>query len=231
MDTIDLDSLTLKTGSHSNRSQGVCLMEAVAWMAGEKHSDAPQCACPSLAAFGRSLNDRWKDDERQLLKRFVPLLIGTRSTREVQLARTYMLVDYSIRKILPVVVALSRQDLADRLRELPPITNRQRALDANVFVREVRATLRAAEDEAWKKNAAYAADAAYAAYAAYADDAAAYAAYAAYAAAAYAAAYDAAAYAAAPDAAYDAAYAAARKQIVDLSIEAFDAAIAIKEVM
>lgn len=34
-----LETLTILKGSHTTREQGLCVMEAVAWFAGEPHSD------------------------------------------------------------------------------------------------------------------------------------------------------------------------------------------------
>ena len=75
--SLDLDDLTLQAGGHSSPEQGLCVMEAVAYMAGEKHSDMPQCVSPVLRAYGMRLNDSLPDDQRQALKQFVPALIGT----------------------------------------------------------------------------------------------------------------------------------------------------------
>ena len=35
---LDLDTLVLTSGAHARRAQGLCAMEAVAWLAKEKHS-------------------------------------------------------------------------------------------------------------------------------------------------------------------------------------------------
>ena len=40
---LGLDGIELKSGSHHARDHGVCVMEAVAWVAGEPHSDHPLC--------------------------------------------------------------------------------------------------------------------------------------------------------------------------------------------
>ena len=37
------------------RKNDLCAMEMVAWLAGEAHSDEPECACPVLAAMVRAL--------------------------------------------------------------------------------------------------------------------------------------------------------------------------------
>ncbi len=57
-----LIEFTLERGSHEPNDTGhMCLLEAVAWVAGEKWSDQPQCVDPVLAAFGRAWNDGLDD--------------------------------------------------------------------------------------------------------------------------------------------------------------------------
>ena len=73
----DLGTLVLARGGHPSPSQGVCLLEAVSWLAGEPFSDHPECVSPVLAAFGRALNDALPDAERQRLLPLVPLLVGS----------------------------------------------------------------------------------------------------------------------------------------------------------
>src|SRR4051812_29594083 len=86
----DLDSIVLGEGSHAQREKGVCLMEAVAWFAGEPHSDRPQCASPALTSFGIALNDSFPEEHRQKLKPLIPLLVGTRNP-ELEQQRIYFL--------------------------------------------------------------------------------------------------------------------------------------------
>ena len=68
----DLDTITLDSGSHDRRTDGVCVMEAVAWWAGEDHSDHPECVSPVIGAFLRSWNDALPDGDRQQLRRWIP---------------------------------------------------------------------------------------------------------------------------------------------------------------
>jgi len=72
-------NILLTAGDHSSPSDGLCLMEAVALFAGERHGDWPACVCPVLIEFGRVLNDtmpdRWRTD---LLLPLIPALVGTR---------------------------------------------------------------------------------------------------------------------------------------------------------
>jgi hypothetical protein len=65
--------LSLKYGSHAEDSQ-FCVMEAVAFVAGEPWSDHPVCACPVISAFMRNWNDSLPTDadRDRLLKDLIP---------------------------------------------------------------------------------------------------------------------------------------------------------------
>jgi len=71
--------IRLTAGDHDSPADGLCLMEAVALFAGERHGDWPTCVCPVLIEFGRVLNDTMPDQWRtDLLLPLVPVLVGTR---------------------------------------------------------------------------------------------------------------------------------------------------------
>lgn len=94
---LDLDGLFLSVGKHDPDGE-MCVMEAVAYVAGERWSDAPACASPVIGAFLRAWNDCLPDDDRQTLKRYIPRLVGSNGTAEQENARTcqasaYHLVD------------------------------------------------------------------------------------------------------------------------------------------
>jgi len=212
---LDLTKLILKSGGHSSGTD-MCLMEAVAYIAGEPWTDRPSCSSPVLAAYGRTLNDRMPDTARQLLKPLIPRLLGTAGNIELDTRRAYLAVNRILHQLVPArLERRGKPELATRLREIPDIVDLASARHARTITREVRA---AAADAAYAAAAdvaaaaaayaaADAADAADAAYAAAADDAA---------DAAYAAAADAAAAAAA----YAAADAAdAWQPSIDLFIE------------
>lgn len=78
MDHVNLRKLKLQKGAHLSREEGMCVMEAVAYYADEKHTDSPKCAHPILASVAMTINDAASDADRQKLKRFIPLLVGTR---------------------------------------------------------------------------------------------------------------------------------------------------------
>ena len=55
----NLDDLPpLGHGSHALLKDGACVMEAVAYVAGEPWTDRPECACPVISVLLR----RWNDD-------------------------------------------------------------------------------------------------------------------------------------------------------------------------
>jgi hypothetical protein len=117
-----------------------CVMEAVAFIAGEPWSDHPQCTCPIITAFMIRWNDRLSSDElrNDLLRPLIPLLIGTRSTREVQTARAHLAVDWSVRHHTPKLCRhFGLNDLADKLEALEPIVNKQTASRAQDLVRRM----------------------------------------------------------------------------------------------
>lgn len=77
---LSIDSLSLDSGSHNpNAPIGpkFCLLEAVAYIAGEKWTDRPACVSPLLGGYGRNLNDAMDYAARQRLKPFIYRLLGT----------------------------------------------------------------------------------------------------------------------------------------------------------
>lgn len=126
MSTLDIDTVLLRSGSHPNRSNGLCLMEVVSWVAGEPHSDRPTCACPVLAAFGRHLNDaNWPSDQDRTdaLKPAIALLVGSANPAREK-ARRYALVDLAVRKWAPISMDHAKMpEQAAALRALTPIVD------------------------------------------------------------------------------------------------------------
>ena len=176
-----IKTLMLARSSHGSRKAGMCAMEAVAFLAGEPHSDAPKCTAAPVRRFVIATNDWCNDEERQQLKPYLLRLITTSSGgREADKHAAFLFADWAVREVAPAALdARNKPELAARLRAIAPIVDKASAIAARDETYEVR-------------KAAYAAAATYAAaYAAAAADAAA-AAYAAADAAAYAAAYAAA---------------------------------------
>ena len=127
------DDLRLDSGSHPppNGAFEACVMEAVAYVAGEPWSDSPQCVCPVLASFGRSWNDWLPDDERQQLLPYIPRLIGTRSTPDVENRRAWMAADWLVRECAPAWLRLAGLDEhAHNLEQLAALTDGRTAEQA-----------------------------------------------------------------------------------------------------
>jgi hypothetical protein len=222
---LDLDDLVLDRGSHDSPDEGMCVMEAVAVVAGETFSDHPACASPVIGAFLRSWNDSLNDTDRQQLKRYVTLLPGTASTPEVEDARAWMALDWLVRTYTPAWLRLAKlDDQAVRLEALPEFRAGMDVPSIRPTIDAVRSDAAAARDAAGAAAgaAAWAAagDAAWAAAGDAAGDAARDAARDAAGAAAWAAAGDAAG-----DAARDAAWAAARDAAWDAAGAAAGAAL------
>jgi hypothetical protein len=123
---LGLEGIVLRFSSHPSRATGVCAMEAVAWLAGEPHSDHPSCACPVIGSFMRSWNDALPDDDTRtrLLRPLLPLILNTRNIA-VELERSYLALDWLVRVNLPEWLDL-RDDLkahAIALRGLAPLTD------------------------------------------------------------------------------------------------------------
>jgi hypothetical protein len=68
---------TLAYGTHPNPQDGRCAMEWVAHLAGERHSDQPDCVSPTVRALAVALNDGLDTTERQRLRPYLTRTIGT----------------------------------------------------------------------------------------------------------------------------------------------------------
>src|SRR5262245_3508447 len=148
-----LDSIVvLKAGGHEDRAEAVCAMEAVAWLAGEPHSDSPVCACPVVSSFMRSWNDAIRDDvhRTELLKPLLPLLVGSKSTADVELERSYLAFDWLARAQAPAWLDLTPvlKPRAEALRGLAPLRDRESVAAADKPLAAAGAAARAAAGDA-----------------------------------------------------------------------------------
>ena len=208
-----LDDIILSEGAHKDAADGMCVMEAAAWIAGEDWTDGPLCVSPLLADFCRRLNDAWDDKDRQRLKPFAARVIGTAGDGQDN-ARSYLALDWLVRTYTPAWL-----DLAGLSAEAEALRAHRRIVD-RVAAESVRERVEHARQSAYTAQ-----DAALAA----AWDAALAAARAAALAAAGAAAWDAAraaaraaALAAARDAARDAAWAPTVRHLQASALDLLD---------
>jgi hypothetical protein len=98
-----LGTLTLRSGNHASREEGVCVMEAVAYVAGEPHSDHPKCASKVITAFLVSWNDAIPTDadRDRLLKPLIASVIGTADGAEMERRLAFMAIDWFVRVHTP----------------------------------------------------------------------------------------------------------------------------------
>jgi hypothetical protein len=143
-----LDEIELEHGSHTRRSAGMCAMEAVAWLADEKHTDSPACVSPVIATFLRRWNDDLDDEGRQMLKPLLPRVIGTAGDGKDEL-RGWMAADWLVRVHTPAWLELAGiTESAAALRALPPLRDLATLDSARPCLEEARARSAAAWDAA-----------------------------------------------------------------------------------
>ncbi len=199
-----LETLELESGGHEAPNNGLvhaCVMEAVAYVAGDPWSDHPECVSPVLGAFLRSWNDSLADVDRQMLKPLIPRLVGTKASKKVEEKRAWMATDWLARECAPAFLrAAGLTEHAEALEGLAALTTTKRAEKAQPTLAAARdaawaaagaAARAAAWEAAWDAAGDAAGVAAWAAAGAAARDAAGAAAWAAAGAAAWAAAWDA----------------------------------------
>ncbi len=148
---LNLETLSLDKGSHSNPESGFCLLEVVSMFANEPFGDHPQCVCPVLAAFGRSWNDSLPNNQRQRLKQYIPRLLNTRSTKAVEERRALMAADWLIREFTPAWLELTPalKLHAEALRAHPEITGTAGFLSIAPILVAARKEAGAAGAAAW----------------------------------------------------------------------------------
>jgi hypothetical protein len=132
------DKYFLAKGSHDTPQDGLCAMEWAAYIAGESHTDQPECVSPILRSFCISVNDAWDDDMRQRLRPYLARCIGTAGDGMDQ-ERGFLALDWQIRTCLPAwlrIAGLTSE--ADRVEALAPIVDIEAARVAGPVVRAVR---------------------------------------------------------------------------------------------
>ena len=149
---VGIQGIVLQKGGHDTPDDGLCLMEAVAFVRGIPHTDRPPCVSPVLGDFGRNLNDVLPDDTRQLLVPLIPVLPGTADDGFDE-QRGYMALDWLVRVWLPAWLDLVPSCAADAaaLRALGQIVDLASAKRAGPVVEDSRrqsAAARAAAGDA-----------------------------------------------------------------------------------
>jgi hypothetical protein len=145
------DTYRLSPGRHVRAEQGRCAMEWVAHMAGEAHSDRPECVSPIVGALARSWNDALDETTRQRLRPYLARMIGTAGDGGDD-DRAWRCADWLVRTGAPALLALAGiPDAAVALRDLRRVVGEASARAASDRVVE------AAELAAARRGAARAA--------------------------------------------------------------------------
>ncbi len=161
-----LASLILKNGAHTKPEDGMCLMEATAYLRGVAFSDHPACVAPTIGAAGRSFNDSLPTDEMRtrLCVPLIPIIVGTATTPADEETRAWLATDFLVREVTPSWMELAGlTDTASKLRALPPLTNAEIARGIQSLLEHARSESAAAWAAAWDAAGAAAGDAAWAA--------------------------------------------------------------------
>jgi hypothetical protein len=141
------DSYRLSAGRHVRADQGRCAMEWVAYLAGEAHSDRPECVSPVVGAFARSWNDSLDEATRQRLRPYLARMIGTAGDGEDD-ARAWRCADWLVRAGAPALLELGGlPEAAASLRGLGRVRDEATARAASetlIDVAEVAAASRGA---------------------------------------------------------------------------------------
>ncbi len=117
-----MDGIFLKSGAHESLAEGGCVMEFAAWVAGEPHSDHPQCVSPVIGQFLRSWNDALNDEDRQMLVPYAIAAVGTNTGADDEETRAWMCADWLVRTCAPAWLRLAKlHEHAEALANTPEV--------------------------------------------------------------------------------------------------------------
>src|SRR5829696_4141097 len=85
----------LEPGRHRSPNDGVCVVELASLLGGEKFTDRPKCVCPVIGSFLRSWNDGVGYADRQRLKPYASLVVGTGGYRRISRIRRDICLSYT----------------------------------------------------------------------------------------------------------------------------------------
>jgi hypothetical protein len=112
----EIESYELHQGNGADLKTA-CVMQMVAYVAGEKWTDHPECACPILTRYAITLNDKLNTEHRQKLKPIIPLLIKTRSDDALRIKRKQFFMFRNVTVTYPLLLDLIKMpELAEKLR-------------------------------------------------------------------------------------------------------------------
>lgn len=118
MSTVSYQTIKLSKGKHSSPDDGACVMELASMLAREPFTDHPASVCPVIGSFLRAYNDSVDDRRRQDLYAYASMVVGSRTSADVQRMRAEFLTAWAqqfrrtrwTRRLLPERLrALARQ--------------------------------------------------------------------------------------------------------------------------
>ena len=117
-----LEKITLSAGGHIFAVSGMCVMEAVSYIAGERFSSHPVCACPVITGFMISFNDTLPDNAARdrWIKPLIPAIVGSRvfqangsEDEDVLMRRSLIAGDAALRRFVPFTLDIVAQSFAE----------------------------------------------------------------------------------------------------------------------
>jgi hypothetical protein len=118
MSPVSYQTIKLSKGKHSSPDDGACVMELASMLAREPFTDHPASVCPVIGSFLRAYNDSVDDRRRQDLYAYASMVVGSRTSADVQRMRADYLTAWAeqfrrtrwTRRLLPERMrALARQ--------------------------------------------------------------------------------------------------------------------------
>lgn len=132
---LDLNNVRFGTGSHLKPetvtgNRDMCIMETVAFVAGERWTDRPACASPLISFFFRCWQDTLCTEDRDRLLPaavWVPRLVGSVADKGIEERRAHLLWDWLTRDYTPAWLSAhpATSRYADTLRRLSPIVDEE----------------------------------------------------------------------------------------------------------
>jgi hypothetical protein len=126
----------LKVGGHRapfapGDEYEMCIMEAAAYIAGERWTEYPDCVAPQIVVILQSINDKMLTDEDRhiYLKPLIERIIDTSDpSAQKSRKRDFICIDYAIRVFMPVIMdSAGLTEQSSLLRKLSKITNKSTA--------------------------------------------------------------------------------------------------------
>jgi hypothetical protein len=106
MDNIkDIWRFEIRVGNSKHPRDGACVLDAVSWLMYGVLGDHPECVCPVIAKYVRSMNDCLPNRARQKLRSYIPHLAGS-GDDDAQTARSEFLEQQVYHVYLPKLLRM-----------------------------------------------------------------------------------------------------------------------------